>query len=111
MEKDRVVNKVIRDMKAFEILQEGKEGEARILVNAVWVAAHEHTIKELLAHNKKAVIQFNQEGQEMASYPSIIEAALANHCSRDVVDDSITGRVPFTRKGKYYFRYADNVKA
>jgi hypothetical protein len=108
MDQDKVVNKILRDMKLMGIIPEEMSGDARPYLNAIWVASYEQRTKELLAHHKKAVIQFNRTGQEISSFPSVVEAALANHCSRDVVDDSITGRVPMTRKG-YYFRYAKDV--
>ena len=109
MDQGRTVNKVLRDMKAFEIIPEDKAGEARIFLNQIWVAAWEQRTKELSAHHNKKVIQYNRRDQEIARFNTIAEAARANKCSRDVVDDSVTGRIKISRKG-YYFRYADDEK-
>ena len=109
MDQGRTVNKVLRDMKAFEIIPEDKAGEARIFLNQIWVAAWEQRTKELSAHHNKKVIQYNRRDQEIARFNTIAEAARANKCSRDVVDDSVTGRIRISRKG-YYFRYAEHEK-
>lgn len=94
-------------MKMFDIICEDKIGEARIFLNALTVAVYEQRTKELVAHNKKRVIQYNREDQEIARLSTIEEASRANKCSRDVIDDSVTGRVKISRRG-YYFRYAEN---
>ena len=108
-------------MKAFEIIageydkdgnyiiDEQKAAEARVFLNQIWVAAWEQRTKELSAHHNKKVIQYNRRDQEIARFNTIAEAARANKCSRDVVDDSVTGRIKISRKG-YYFRYAEDEK-
>ena len=42
MDQGSTVNKVLRDMKAFEIIPEDKAGEARIFLNQIWVAGYEY---------------------------------------------------------------------
>ena len=106
MEREVVVSKVLRDMKMLEIISEEKSGESRIFLNAIYVAAQEQKTKELLAHNKRKVLQYDRAGQLIGTFDSIIEAAAENECNRDVIDDSISQRANFTRKG-HYFRYAD----
>ncbi len=106
MEREICINRVLRDMRLLGIIPEDNIGDARIYANAIWVASYEERTRELLAHNKKKVVQYNRGDQEIATFSSIAEAARANKCSRDVVDDSITGRVEISRKG-YYFRYAE----
>ena len=107
MDREVCINKVLRDMKMFDIIHEDKEGEARIFLNALSVAVYEQRTKELLAHNKKRVIQYNKKDQEIARFSTIAEASRANKCSRDVIDDSVTGRIKVSRKG-YYWKYAEN---
>jgi hypothetical protein len=110
MEREVVINRVLRDMKMQEILSEENEPFAIQFLNAVYVAAWEARGKELLAHNKKKVIQYNRENIVIGEFDSILEAAELNECNRDVIDDSISGRANFTRRG-HYFRYAENEKS
>ena len=107
MDKDTCINGIIRDMVKFKIIYEGKEDEARVFLNNLAVAVSEQRTRELLAHNKRKVIQYNREDQIIGRFDTIKEAARYNGCSRDVVDDSVKGRVKISKKG-YYFRYAGN---
>lgn len=106
MDSSKYVNGVVRDMLRFKIINEDKEDEARGFLNAMAVALLEQRTHELLAHNKRKVIQYDREGQVIGRFDTIKEAAKYNRCSRDVVDDSVKGRVAISKKG-YYFRYAD----
>lgn len=107
MDKDKYVNGIVRDMVKFKIICEDKEEEARVFLNNMAVALLEQGKKELLAHNKRKVIQYDRDDQEIGRFDTIKEAARYNGCSRDVVDDSVKGRVKISKKG-YYFRYAGN---
>ena len=107
MDKDKYVNGIVRDMVKFKIICEDKEEEARVFLNNMAVALLEQGKKELLAHNKRKVIQYDRDDQEIGRFDTIKEAARYNGCSRDVVDDSVSGRVKISKKTGY-FRYADN---
>ena len=106
MEKEVLIKRVLRDMKLFGIIYEEDFDDAEFFMNAIYVAAQEHKTKELLAHNKRKVLQYNRENRLIGTFESITEAAAENKCNRDVIDDSISGRAHFTRRG-HYFRYAD----
>jgi hypothetical protein len=71
----------------------------------LYTAGYEQARKELTAHNKRKVAQYDRRGVLLNTYDSIKEASKILKVSRDVIDDSVTGRIPLTRRGKYYFRY------
>ena len=115
MDKDTTVNRVLRDMNmqgliTTDVYGNVRSGEARILLNALYVAAWEQRGKELLAHNNRKVLQYNREGVKVGEFNSIKEAAKATNLNRDVIDRSISGRNKYTREQRYYFRYAETNK-
>jgi len=64
--------------------------------------------RELTAHNKKKIAKYNRQDKLIQKYDSITEAARLCKLNRDVIDDSLSGRTQYTRKGGYYFRYINN---
>ena len=84
-----------------------EEYHAEIRLNLTWmyVAGMEHEKKNWAARNLRKIIQYNRRGEEMARYCSILQASRILKLNRDVIDDSISGRTKFTRKGGHYFRY------
>ena len=108
MKKEEVINLVLRDMVLAGFVIDDKREHVKFHLDLVWTAGYEYRSREFLAHNKKAVVQYNRMGKKIASYESILEAAAANKLSRDVIDSSISGRTKYTRKQGYYFRYAEN---
>lgn len=52
----------------------------------------EEARKKAMAVNSKSVGKFNLEGEQVASYPSIIEASRAEHISRHSIRDTIHGK-------------------
>lgn len=106
MDQTAVVNSALNDLKKTKIILEKDEHYVFLILSGVYAAAWESRGKELVAHNKKKVFQYNRDDELIGIYNSVVEAAKANGCSRDVIDDSIHGRVALSRKG-YYFRYAD----
>lgn len=64
--------------------------------------------RELTAHHKKKVAKYSRQGSLIQKYDSITEAARLSKLNRDVIDDSLSGRTQYTRKGGYYFRYIED---
>ena len=108
MTKDDVVNSIYRDLKLAGFIAEGKDEHVKWHLSLCWTAGYDERARELTAHHRKRVIQYNRRGGEVATFGSIEEAAKANKMNRDVIDDSISGRTKFTRKRGYYFRYAEH---
>jgi hypothetical protein len=98
MNQDLLINKVLRDLKQFGLINEEDSGKVKFHLNLLCTAIWEGARKELLNHNSKPVTQFNRKGEIIAEYPSIKEAAKFNHCHRAVIDEAIAcGRI--TEKG------------
>jgi hypothetical protein len=107
MEKDIAVNKALMSMQMKGLIFEDAVGEIRQFLGQVYMVGWEQRNRELSAHHNKKVIQYDKNGNEVARFNKISEAAMANKCSRDVIDDSVTRRIKISRKG-YYFRYVEN---
>jgi hypothetical protein len=107
MDRDTVINKTVRDLKQFGLINEEDAGYVKFHLNLLCTAIWEGARKELLNHNSKPVIQFNKKGMIIAEYPSIKEAARFNHCHRAVIDEAIAcGRI--TEKG-HIWKHKENV--
>jgi len=109
MDQGRTVNKVLRDMKAFEIILEDKTGKARIFLNQIWVAGYEYYRKHEVTHNKRKVELHTLDGTKIAEYDSIEEAAKDYGCRRDAIDTCLNGRTKRTKRG-HIWKYADDEK-
>ena len=70
-----------------------------------YTIAWENRGRELTAHHKRKIIQYNRSGDIIGKFNSIKEAARKLKLNRDVIDNSLSGRTEFTRKEGYYFRY------
>ena len=109
MDQGRTVNKVLRDMKAFEIIAEDKAGEARIFLNQIWVAGYEYYRRHEITHNKRKVELYTLNGTKIAEYDSIEEAARDYGCRRDAIDTCLNGRTKRTKRG-HIWKYAEHEK-
>jgi hypothetical protein len=75
MERHEAVNKVLRDMKASDLINPDYAGEARIYLNALWVAGWENGYEQINQHGNKIIGQYNREGKLINTFKSQIEAA------------------------------------
>jgi predicted NUDIX family phosphoesterase len=100
------INRTVRDLKMFGLINEEGTEDVKFHLNLLWIVAWEQRGRELTAHNKRKIIQYNKENKEIERYNSIDEAAKILKYNRDVIDDSISERTKFTKKG-YYFKYAN----
>jgi hypothetical protein len=107
MDQDKVVNKIMYWILVDGIIQPEHQNKVRGYLDQVYAAGYDCRTHELSAKRFRKVIQYDKKGNSVAQFDSIKSAALANKVSRCTVDDSVTGKVPLTRKG-FYFRYADD---
>jgi len=110
MEREKVINRIIRDMRQFGLIGRDRAGEERtdevmVFLNALWVAGYEYRGRKLTAHNNKKVIRFNSKGDKICEYNSVVEASIELNVGVTGLYSAIL-RGSRTRKG-YYFRYAE----
>jgi len=103
MEQGRAVNKILRDMKQFELISkdatgEVRSGEARVFLNALYVAGWEGAKHDTNNNCEKPVIQFDRTGKRITKYPSVTIAAKELKCTRDGLYKAIRKGTP-TKKG------------
>lgn len=76
MEQEVVINKILRDLKAVEIISEENGGRARPFLNAIWVAGYEYAMHEERKNNnrERPVLQYDINNKFLHEYRSIIAA-------------------------------------
>ena len=109
MDQERSVNKVLRDMKLFDLISkditgEVRAGEARVFLDALWVAGYEHKTKVNAC--EKRVIQEDRDHKIIQEHPSMVVARRIVGMSKQGMINAIKNKL-LTRKG-YYFRYAED---
>lgn len=75
MLQNKVISSVIRDLKAARFILPEDSGYVKEFLNQVWVEGWEEGRKNLLAHNKKRIGQYNLQWKLLHSYASATEAA------------------------------------
>jgi hypothetical protein len=115
MEMEIAVNRILRDLKQFDLIAkdmagEPKSGEVRIFLNALWVVAQDSKQKEMQAHHTRRVVQYSLDGTKLGEYNSLEEAARAvgykGKYGRNIIGNSLSGRHKQTKKG-HIWKYAD----
>ena len=112
MKMDIAIKRIRREMIEREKEEEihHRKSFYEFYLQMAYTIAWENRGKELTAHNKRKIIQYNRSGDIVGRHNSINEAAKTLKLNRDVIDGSLSGRTKFTRKGGYYFKYADDGK-
>lgn len=105
MESDVAVNKVLRDLKATGLIDPNYSGEVRPFLEQLWVAGWEKRGKDLVAHNKKKVAQYNNEGRLLNTFESVMSAVKITGHGKDAIYNSIWHEKT-TRKG-YRWAYVN----
>lgn len=110
MDKERVINKITRDMRMSGLIALNNEGEERVaevkfFMDLVWVAAQEGKTRELCAHNEKKVVLIDLDGKAIEEFDSAEKASRKLKIGVQGIYSAIMRRSR-TKKG-YYFRYAD----
>ena len=97
MDQETVINKALRDMKIFGFVAEEESEKARMILNAVYVAAWEEKGRLHGDRRSREVIQMTAGGKEMQSFHNTIHAAKALKCSRVPIRRSLLTGEPTSR--------------
>jgi hypothetical protein len=103
MEQDKVVNRVLRDMKLMGVISEDTNGEIRPYLNALFVAGWEVGWLDAHQTTAKAIGQYDLNGKLICSYKSLKEACKKTGFSKNGILHSMKFEVP-TRQ-KWFWRY------
>jgi hypothetical protein len=102
MERDVVLNRILRDMKMSGLISEESNGDVKIYLNAVYVAGLEAG-KKSLGHGSKIIQQFDRSGNLINTFSSLKEAALKTKVTCNGIYKAISQERP-TSKG-YIWKY------
>jgi hypothetical protein len=96
MDQEKVVNRILRDLKQFDLIAkditgEPRTGEYRIFLNALWVAAWEEGIHSVKQYNnrQRAVEQLDINGKKLNEFISIAEAVKKTGAGKNVIGKSV----------------------
>ncbi len=101
MNSEEVINKVLRDLRLFDIIPEEKCGEARPHLERLYTAAWEEGTTMKAKYNERAVEQYNCKGKKIREYESLTDAAKKLKCHRITIYRSIKYN-RLTLKGHYW---------
>ena len=103
MEQELVVNKVLRDLKRFELIKEDDEGQVRVHLTRLAVACWEEGIN---SYHKKKVIQYSKYKVKIQGFNSVEEAARKTEEKDKTIYEAI--RTGYTTRKGYKWKYAEN---
>lgn len=103
MEQEKVINRILRDMKMADLVDEESKGYTRFYLNLVWAAAWEESRKETYGHGSKPIAQVDKKGQIVNIFRSTVEAARKTGYTKDAVFKALQ-RQSVTRQG-WTWRY------
>jgi hypothetical protein len=106
MDQDRAVNKILRDLKQFELIKADDEGHIRLHLQRLYTAGWEEGNKRIFANFKKTIILYNKYNEPIAEYESAEEAARQTKCSVKGIYSAVY-RKSVSRNGNYW-KYKDN---
>lgn len=107
MEQDKVVNKVLRDIRTSFKMTDGEVGILRQHLNYVYGAGWDNGHHKIIHYANKEVYQCNKEGYIVASFKSATDAANILRCDRTTIYLAIAEK-RMTRKG-YYWRHKEEI--
>ena len=89
MDREIVVNKILRDLKFMGLVSEDTNGEFKPFLGALFVAGYEQARIEFAARTKKPVVQYNINMEFLKEYDGIEDAAKALKVSRETIARAI----------------------
>jgi hypothetical protein len=101
MDRDRAVNKILRDLKQFELIKADDEGQVRIHLTRLAVACLEEGIN---TGNKKKVIQYSKYKTKIQEFNSVIEAEQRTNEKATTIYEAI--RMKHTTRKGFIWEYA-----
>jgi hypothetical protein len=94
MNQEIVINRILRDLKLFELITEDTNGEFKPYLNAIFVAGWEQGWLDAHQTTAKAIGQYNLEGKLIATYPSLKAACKRTGFSKSGIQHSMKNNVP-----------------
>lgn len=104
MEKDVIINRILRDLKAFELIKEDDSGFIREHLEFLYGAAWDNG-RKTIGHGSRAIELCDKNEKVINSFYSIEDAALRTKRTPDGVFKALT-RKSITKNG-YHWRYKD----
>jgi hypothetical protein len=101
MTRDRAVEAAMKEVRSGSYTDSQLQ-QLEALFPLLWQAGAEEKGRELGTRNLKAVRQLDREGNELQTYPSIKDAALATGYLYDTLQRAID-RGALTHRGRYYW--------
>ncbi|MDX9913927.1 MAG: hypothetical protein RBS77_05090 [Candidatus Moranbacteria bacterium] len=108
MDRDRAINKVLRDLKMGGWVHEDDAGHVRYFLNALFVAGMEEQrhLQGMNNNCQKRVVVLNRHKEKIDECSSVLEASQKYKLFETSVTRLLTNK-KLSRKG-YYFKYADD---
>ena len=110
MEREVIINKTLRDMKQFGIINEDLVPYARPFLERMSVATWEMRGKFQGNRRSKEIIQLNEQMEEIDRFPNILKASKTIKCTPRTIRNAIrtggitSGKITGRRN---YWRYAE----
>jgi len=109
MDQDKAVNKTLRDMNQFGLISKNEEGEvrsgeARLFLNALWVAGKEWR-RGKPTGGGRPIVQMDRGKKIIGRFDNVLDASRKLKISKHTIYNAIYGTY-MTRKG-HYWKHAD----
>lgn len=101
MDKDKAVNKIIRDLRQTGIIEEENIGIIRMHLGFLYTAGWDEGHHKSIYYNNKEVYQCDKDGHILNSYKSATDAAKSLNCTRETIYIALAEK-RMTRKGHYW---------
>ena len=101
MTQEVIINKILRDLKQFNLIKEDDSGIIKRHLEFLYGAAWNEGRKKTIYYSNKEVYQCDKEGHILATYKSATDAAKQLKCTRETIYLAISEK-RLTRKGHYW---------
>ena len=105
MEVERCVNKILRDLKTFQLINPDDEGSVRIHLTRLAVACEEGGERKSSDYKRKIIIQEDSNHKQIGEYLGIDNAAKELKIDKETIARSIRFK-RLTKKG-YYWKFKE----
>lgn len=94
MDQEKIVNRMLRDLKQFGLLVEDTANDVRPYLNAMFVAGWEQGWLDAHQTTAKAIGQYNLEGRLVNTFSSLRDACRKTGFSKSGIQHSMTHNIP-----------------
>lgn len=109
MERDVVLNRILRDMKMSGLISEDSNGYVKIYLNAAYVSGVESGIEiergKFGKHRERKIVQYNINMIKIAEYDSILKAAKKMKCSDRILNVAL--KYGTLTRAKHIWKYKE----